>query len=395
MQSQELSSLVEQALTANPSLQKSRLAVESSTWSAKQAGSGQLPTASASLSATEDDGTSTTYKAGINVSWEIDIWQRLADSSAAADVSLAMEKLTYDGARASLVGNVMKRWLGLVAANRAYSIQQQRLELLEKNEKLIIARYRNGLGTLSGLDNARTQTSQAKATLAEYAEEIAIQERALALLLGRNSLSKPLIAAAYPPVILPIVALPEQNLEQRPDIQAARLAIKAADLNADATFKNRLPSFSLSAALSDSGTSFSDALFVSPIWSLVAQLSAPIYEGGKRKAQSEIANIAVAQRYQEYRDTLLTAVNEINNSVGQEKVLSARIVHTTSAIATAESDLRLTEQQYRSGLSSLTDLINAQQTLFDLQAQLDTLHYQQLSNRIDLGLALGLGIAQS
>lgn len=191
------------------------------------------------------------------------------------------------------------------------------------------------------------------------------------------------------------MALPEQNLEQRPDVQAARLAIKAADLNADATFKNRLPSFSLSAALSDSGTSFSDALFVSPIWSLVAQLSAPIYEGGKRKAQSEIANIAVAQRYQEYRDTLLTAVNEINNSVGQEKVLSARIGHTTSAIATAESDLRLTEQQYRSGLSSLTDLISAQQTLFDLQAQLDTLHYQQLSNRIDLGLALGLGIAQS
>lgn len=389
---QQLNKLIFKALEANPSLQKTQLTLQASLWNIKSQHGGSLPSVEAGFSGNKSEGSDTSYKASLSISWEADLWQKLAQSEQAAEKSLASDEALYQASRDTLVANVIKSWLSITAKQHAIDIEQKRLALLESNEKLILKRFRNGLGTLEEMDESRTTTSQSKANLVEFQEDLAIEKRNLQLYLGENNLPSFIANSQYPKVILSLNELPQQSLQRRPDLKAAYLAIEAADLNTSVAYKDMLPSISLSATLSDTASSPSAALFGSPIWSLLAQITQPLYQGGQLKAAAEIAKLETAQAYQNYRETLLTAVNEIENTLGQERVLSQQVLHIKDALSSSQKNLTQYEKKYRTGLIELNDLINAQTTAFDLEAQLDNLIYQQLSNRVDLGLALGLGV---
>lgn len=389
-----LLNLIEQALRGNPSLQRTALSLEANRLSVNVSHANRLPQANVSVSANEVENSDTRYSSSVNISWQLDVWSKLADAENAAQKNLASAHELFRASQATLVSSVMKNWLQLVANQHAITIEKKRLALLETNERLIVQRFRNGLGTLENLDEAKTATSQSRASLAQYQEEFASSKRALRLLMGSNQTEPFTVPKKYPSVWLDLNQLPIQDLSQRPDLRAAYLSIEAADLEASVAYKDMLPSLSLSAVLSDSGSSLRDALFVSPIWSLLGQLSAPLFQGGRLKANYKIAQLETAQAYQDYRETLLTAVNEVENTLGQEQVLTQRRQYLQAALNSAESNRQQYEQKYRSGIVALNDLISAQQAVFNLQAQLDTLLFQQLSNRVDLGLALGLGITQ-
>ncbi|MCW8356732.1 TolC family protein [Marinomonas pontica] len=392
IQDAQLDNLITNALQANPSLQKTQLTLQASLWSIKSQHGDSLPSVEAGFSGSKSEGSDTSYKASLSISWEADLWQKLAQSEQAAAKSLASDEALYQASRDTLVANVIKTWLAITAKQHAIEIEQKRLALLEANEKLILKRFKNGLGTLEEMDESRTSTSQSKADLIEYKEDLAIEIRNLQLYLGETSLPSFVTNAQYPAVSLSLHDFPQQNLQRRPDLKAAYLAIEAADLSTSVAYKDMLPSISLSATLSESAASPSAALFGSPIWSLLAQITQPLYQGGQLKAAAEIAKLETAQAYQDYRDTLLTAVNEVENTLGQERVLSQQVRHITEALASSQKNLKQYEKKYRTGLVELNDLISAQTTAFDLEAQLDDLIYQHLSNRVDLGLALGLGV---
>ncbi|RUM54802.1 MAG: TolC family protein [Marinomonas sp.] len=388
---ENLKTLINSALAGNPSLQQTLLSLKASELGLVSTHADRLPSASASLSTSRSEGSDTEFSLSSSVSWQLDIWSQLADAEQAATKSYQSDVALFRAAQASLVASVMKSWLELVSSYRAIVIEEKRLALLETNEALIIQRFRNGLGTLESLDEAQTSTSKSRSDLAEYKETLASNKRALQLLLGEQQSAIESYPTEYPDVWLDLSALPQQDLALRPDLQAAYLAIEAADYNASVAYKEMLPSLNLSASLSDSSTSLRDALFVSPVWSLLGQLSAPLFQAGTLKANHEIAKLEVAQSYQSYRETLLNAVNEVQDAIGQEKVLNTQQQHIQKALTSARSNRQQYEQKYRSGLVELSDLISAQQAVFDLEAELDTLQYQQLSNRVDLGLALGLG----
>ncbi|RBP85590.1 TolC family protein [Marinomonas rhizomae] len=389
---EQLDDLITKALEANPSLQKTQLTLKASLWSLKSQQGDSLPSIEAGFSGSKSEGSDSNYKASLSISWEADLWQKLAQAEQATAKTLASEEALYQASRDTLVANVIKTWLAITEKQHAIDIEQKRLTLLEANEKLILKRFKNGLGNLEELDESRTSTSQSKADVVEYKENLAIEIRNLQLYLGETNTLDFLANQSYPDVSLTLSDLPQQNLQRRPDLKAAYLAIEAADLNTSVAYKDMLPSISLSATLSETATSPSAALFGSPIWSLLAQITQPLYQGGQLKAAAEIAKLKTAQAYQDYRDTLLTAVNEVENTLGQERVLSQQVQHIHDALLSAKKNLTQYEKKYRTGLVELNDLISAQTTAFDLEAQLDNLNYQHLSNRVDLGLALGLGV---
>jgi NodT family efflux transporter outer membrane factor (OMF) lipoprotein len=389
---EQLEDLITRALEANPSLQKTQLTLQASLWNIKSQHGDSLPSLEAGFSGNKSEGSDTNYKASLSISWEADLWQKLAQSEQASAKTLASDEALYQASRDTLVANVIKTWLAITAKQHAIDIEQKRLKLLEANEQLILKRFKNGLGNLEELDESRTSTSQSKADLVEYKENLAIEIRNLQLYLGKTDTLDFITNQSYPDVSLNMSDLPQQNLQRRPDLKAAYLAIEAADLNTSVAYKDMLPSISLSATLSETAASPSAALFGSPIWSLLAQITQPLYQGGQLKAAAEIAKLKTAQAYQDYRDTLLTAVNEVENTLGQERVLSQQVRHINEALVSSQKNLTQYEKKYRTGLVELNDLINAQTTAFDLEAQLDNLIYQHLSNRVDLGLALGLGV---
>lgn len=392
--SQELDALIDEALSANPSLQQTLLSLNILQTQYRITRSGQLPALDAGLSTGKEENSDTSYTGSVSVSWELDLWARISNEKSAVAKDIAEQAELYQSARDTLAAEVMQGWLQLINLQHSTKIEHQRVELLERNEQLISQRYRSGLGTLEDMDSARSSSASARATLVSTQESLLQQQRAMNVLLGRSQ-GNTVIVSDYPDVLIPLAELPDQTLQRRPDLKAAFLATEAADFRTKAAYKEMLPTISLEATLSDTGSSPAEALLKDPVWSLLGQLTAPLFRGGELQASADAAELTTAQSYQAYRETLLNAVQEVENAIGQEVSLGKQQGHIEQALESAVRNLEQYQSKYRSGLATMLDLLEVQQQTFDLQSQLDELTYQRLSNRITLGLALGLGIKET
>ncbi|CAI3933699.1 efflux transporter outer membrane subunit [Alteromonas macleodii] len=406
-----LAGYIDEALSSNASLQQSLITLRKAQVAIDSAKADRNLNVDASFSASKSETTnsnastssstssnsiSPSYSASMNVSWELDLWQKISDGISAANLDAASARASYQSARDSLVANVVRSYIDVLTQQQLLNIEQSRLTVLENNEAVILKRYSTGLGSLDDLDTARTSSANTRATIAQYENALLTAKRTLAVLLGRQnqSLNELNTQVSFPDVLLPLTTLPKQDLARRPDLQAAFYALKATEFEVDVAYKALLPSISLSASLSDNASTPSQALFTNPLWSLLGQMTAPLFQGGALRAQVEDAKLTSANAWWQYRETLLTAVQETQNALDSETALSARISHTNVALANAERSVSTIEGQYRQGLADILDLLSVYDTRFNLQAQAVELHAQKLQNRIDLGLALGLGVSQ-
>ncbi|WP_273182260.1 MULTISPECIES: TolC family protein [Methylophaga] len=391
--SEQLNQLVETAVANNPTLQQTWLTLQIRQTQLQQTDAARKPQVSADASATRSENASDSFTSNIDISWQADLWGKLKNNSQAASKDVIEQALLYQAARDSLSAEVMKAWLNLTATSHAIDIEQQRLNTLEQNETYILQRYRNGIGTLEDLDNARSASAQSRASLASYQEDYRQQQRDLKQLVGLSNAQDIAAPESYPQVKLALADLPQQTLARRPDLQAAYTAIEANQLRTKVAYKQLLPNLDLGAAIKDAASSPHQALMASPLWSLLAQLTAPIYQGGELRAAAKEAELNEAYSYQSYRETLLTAINEVERYLSLEQNLMTRQQHISAALKSAQNSLKQYQTSYRTGLVDILDLLTVQQQTYNLEASLDNLIYQRLINRINLGLALGLGTA--
>ncbi|GEA08855.1 RND transporter [Alteromonas sp. KUL42] len=406
-----LAGYIDEALSSNASLQqslitlrKAQVAIDSAKADSNlnvdvsfSASKSESTNSSASTNLNNSSNTSSpSYSASMNVSWELDLWQKISDGISAANLDAISARASYQSARDSLVANVIRSYIDILTQQQLLNIEQSRLMVLENNEAVILKRYSTGLGSLDDLDTARTSSANTRATIAQYENALLTAKRTLAVFLGRQdqSLNELNTQVSFPDVLLPLTTLPKQDLARRPDLQAAFYALKATEFEVDVAYKALLPSISLSASFSDNASTPSQALFTNPLWSLLGQMTAPLFQGGALRAQVEDAKLTSANAWWQYRETLLTAVQETQNALDSETALSARISHTNVALANAERSVSNIEGQYRQGLADILDVLSVYDTRFNLQAQAVELNAQKLQNRIDLGLALGLGVSQ-
>ena len=390
----ELEQYLTTAFSANPSLQQSIVALKIAYAQEGLSFSDQLPTVNANFSGEKTEDSDESYNADVTVSWELDLWQRLADVSAASRKDVAASQASLQNATNLLAANIMRGWLEISVNQQLLDIEQRRLAILENNETLVLDRYQVGLGTLEELDNAKTSTASTRATVAQYKENLAQSKRSLLLLTGElnTKVTDVNVAQAFPEVLNPLENMSVQNLAGRPDLQQAFFNIEAESLRTDAAYKAMLPSFSLSASLKDMAETPSEALFANPLWSALGQVSAPLFQGGRLKTNAEIAELTTEQSYWAYQETLLTAVNEVENAIGQEGSLAEQQQHLQASLSSAKRSVVSYEEKYRQGLVDIFDLLTVQQQAYDVESQLTNTTYQRLLNRIDLGLALGLGV---
>ncbi len=401
---EELDTLLSYAFENNPGLRQTKLAFAITQRQYDATSGRQLPTVSATLSDSRLDSPEDVYSAGLNVSWELDLWRKLADESQAAAMDIASSEASLQAARDSLAAGMMRTWLQISQYHQLLTIETDRLKTLERNQQLVTQRYRSGLGDLEELDNARTSSASTRATIADYEEKLAQSIRNLKQQLGIlssdsvndvTSLVDVLvssIAADFPEVMLPLSAIPQQDLGRRPDLQEAYANIQAAHYRSKVAYKDLLPSITLTGSLTNSGNSLNDVLTGSPAWSLLGQLTAPLFQGGQLRAAADIAEMRAEQAFWAYQETLIGAVKEVNDALGQEQSLQRQQKHIREALENAQRSVDHYQSKYRQGLVDILDLLSVQQQTFDLQAQLIQTTYNRLTNRIDLGLSLGLGV---
>lgn len=391
-----LQSYIDEALENNASLQQTLITLRKAQVAIKSADSADNLNLDASFSGSKIEGSNESYTAGLTVSWELDLWQKISDSVDAASFDAASARSAYQSSRDALVASIIRSYLDIITQQQLLAIEQERLRVYENSESIILKRYRTGLGSLDDLDNAKTSSATTRASIALYENTISAAKRTLAVLLGRQdqTLSDFPSVTEFPDVLEPLLALPEQDLARRPDLQAAYYGIKASEANVKVAYKALLPSINLSAGLTDTGTSPSQSLFTNPLWNLLGQVTAPLFQGGALRAQIDDAELTALNSWWEYRETLLTAVQEVQDALDNEKALSQRQYYTNIAYQNALSSADTFSGQYRQGLVDILDLLSVYDTTFNLQAQRVELQNSQLSNRIDLGLALGLGVSQ-
>jgi NodT family efflux transporter outer membrane factor (OMF) lipoprotein len=363
---------------------------------AKQSGAALKPSADLSLgraqSGSADSGASTSnVTVGLQVSWELDIWGRIRAGVHAAEARAQATEADYIFAQHSLSANIAKTYLKVIEAKLQADITRKNLTIFKKTMRITQVKYDNGMSSAQDVALNRANLASAKEQLIalEGSQRDAI--RALEVLLGRYPNAELDISGVLPDLPPPPPAgIPSEILERRPDIVSAERQIASAFDATDQAKAARLPRFSLTSTVSGTSSSLSDVLNPTNVaWQLGSNLMAPLFDGGRRKIDVEIATVEQKQAISNYVQKALTAFSEVENNLDQGRVLADRETALIEVQAQSNKAYRIAELRYREGESDLLDTLQIQQQAIVAESNLLSIKRSQLEQRINLYLSLG------
>ncbi len=398
--SQELSSLVAAALDANPDLAIAAERVRQAEAQVRIAGATLFPVlnlgAASSRRETRVDGgswqASNASSATLSASYELDLWGKNTAGVRSAEAALRASRFDQETVRLTLVAGVANAYFQVLSLRGRLAIARNNLSVAERVFAVVDSRVRNGAA--SALDLARQQA----AVLAQRAAipPLELQERqvlfALAILLGRVPEGFDTAAAAVTDLTVPHVTpeLPAQLLTRRPDLASAEAQLAAANANVAAARAALLPSI----GLTGSAGLASDVLlnFLSnPTATLAigASLLQPIFNGGRLRAQVDVATSRERELVENYRKAILAALADVESALAAGTRTAAQELLQAKVVEQARVALRLAEIRYREGADDLLTVLDAQRTLFQAEDQLAQIRLSQLQASVSLFKALG------
>jgi NodT family efflux transporter outer membrane factor (OMF) lipoprotein len=329
----------------------------------------------------------------LEASWAPDLWDRVRNTvreyQYAAEVSAAdleNERLTEQAALATY-------YFELRGQDALQDLYARTVAADEQSLDLARAQSTTGVGTEEAVAQAEVTLETARATGIGVAVNRALYEHAVATLIGRpaSSFSLPVKVLTTPVPPIPI-GLPSQLLQRRPDIAAAERTMAQANALIGVEKAAFYPSFNLSASggleSAALGTLFSiPALF----WSLGVSASETLFEGGLRSATVEQYTALYKADVAGYRQTVLTAFQQVEDDVSSLRVLSQQIARQEVAVAAARRFLDIAMSQYQTGVEPYLNVITAQTILITDEQTLLALRVSELTAAVQLVQALGGG----
>lgn len=333
--------------------------------------------------------TRNNYDLALNLSWEVDLWRRLSLSQqATVEEYRASEADTY-ASQLNVLANSYRGWFNLAEAQAQQRLRQKNHEIFADNSKTIERNFSEGTATALDVRLTRSSLANARNQVLEAEALVATRQRELQLLASDLSLIS--FDAALPEALGPLPASAGTGaLEQRPDLLAARLRLNASSLRYSLAKKNLLPSLSLSGSVGENSSEFKDLFDLDNlIWNIAAGLAAPLFDGGRLRAEQAQAeaqqDIAVA----EYAQAVLTALNEVRAGLANERFLAERELSVQQALEESSEAEALAFDQYSNGLADILTVFDAQRRVLDARSGLLQLRNSRLQNRVSLLLALG------
>ena len=400
-QSAELDTLVEKGFSDNFSLKQAWARLRQTRFLTDKEGAAFYPDLEGDATGVhgrkkiKSDTTDTTttvknYALGLTSSYELDLWGRVQSDYQAQKLEAEATQEDLHAAAISLSAEITQLWIQIISQR----MQKQLLEKQLENNQVILdlIQFRFQRGMVSALDVFQqkqvVENVRAEIPLVEETEQLLVHE--MAVLLGKPSSVSPDIRRQTLPDCpeIPAIGLPADLLKMRPDIRAAGLRLQAADWNVAAARANRLPALRLSAT-AQYGEADMDVLFDNWILSLAAGLTAPIFDGGQRKAEVERTKSVVDENLAQYQYTVLAAVKEVEDALVREQKAREHILALEQVHATARNAFKEAIARYRNGLNDylpvLTQLLSVQSLERNLIQKRTTL----LESRIALYRALG------
>ena len=396
VQDETARALVREAVENNYDLGATALRLKSAGLLLARTRSARLPKVNAGYTGTRARGASDDrgrgrHRVSLSMSWELDLWGKLANEHQAAETGLQVKALDRDRALDSLAARVLQAYFRVKGEMLKIRAQEDRVAVFSGIEQTILDRYRSGLGDLKDLSSARSQTETARADVVTAREAHARALRDLELLLGRYPGKALTVGPQWPSVTAPPARLPADILAHRPDVRAARLKAVQAGFVAQARDKAMLPGITLTGNIFRDNAQFGDLGASSTAWDLAGGLLMPLFNGGRLKAEAQAADLEARAAGLDYAAVVLGAMKEAENTLAREAAVAAREVHVKKALDNARAASRHYETGYRQGISDIIALNTSREKEIALTLSLIDLNLARLVNRVDMALALGTG----
>lgn len=392
---ERLARMVDHALAANANLTAAGFALRRARLEFGLASDALFPQSSAglesSISRDFDGGSSQqSHRLQAGLSWEADLFGRLA---AQRDVQAWRAQASADDLQATalaLVGDICRYYWKLAYLNQSIRAGEQDLAALARIQQLVEVQHTEG-------DVSRLEPREAQQRLEtrRAAQDVLLQERvevrnALTVLLdGRPWPQQDEPASLHALQTLTVRAgLPAELLGRRPDLRAAERRLRASLAEVDATVLSYYPSLSLTGALGGSSTALSDVLR-HPAAMLGASLKLPFLNVARMRLSTEAAGVSYLQAASEFRTTLHTALQEVDNALSARERLQAQREVRQRAYQAAQEVARMYEARYREGARPLRTWLDAQQELRSSELALAQVLRDQVGNDVKLVMALG------
>ena len=343
-----------------------------------------------SLPALPNDTITTTERFSIAAGYEVDLWNRLSDKAKAAEFRYQAGENDVRTLLLSLSAQLADQYFLAVEQRGQLALLEQQTVQKEGLLKIFTDRYRAGLTTATEVYKARQNLATVKSLVPDRRASLARAENNIALLLGQAPGTVSIQAEQLPQLTnLVDIGLPADLLLRRPDIAAATQQLAAADHELAAALAARLPAVNLTAAIGHSATKLAVGDIEGTFWNLALGLTQPIFDGGRRKAESQRQKAIREEKFAAWQQIFLTALQEVETALISEVNAGEKSRRLEQQRRINAQTLKLTRDNYLNGLTDSRDLLLSQFAQIDILRQQLTTHRQQLSQRISLARALG------
>ena len=366
-----LDGLVEQVMLDNQNLKQAEARYRAARATLDSARSAFFPTVS--LAATANRGNTaaaasvstpatTTYSLSALASWEIDVWGRIRRNVESADANLAASAADLGAARLSTQALLAQTFIQMRAAEAQLDLLQRTIGAYGRFLELTRNRFAAGVASQLDVAQADTQLSNVEAQAIDAENQRAQFEHAIAVLVGRppavfaiSTVGRLPSAPAIPELI------PSLVLEHRPDIAAAERRMAAANAQIGVAAAAYFPVLDLAGAIGYRNSALWNLIDApSRYWSVIPTLAGTLFDGGARQAAVSQATAGYDQTVAAYRQTVLTAFQEVEDNLAAARLLTRESEIQERALAAARRSRLIAENQYRAGIGSALNVVTAQ-----------------------------------
>ncbi|MCK5691155.1 efflux transporter outer membrane subunit [Myxococcota bacterium] len=400
----KLNALVEQALSGNFKMQGAVARLEQVEAIAIQMGSMLWPTISAEGSGavqptyipmSQSFSNIERYGASVKASYELDLWGKARNQKDAArfDAMAVQENLVALGL--SVAAETTEAYFDTISYEHEVRLLQAQLNANQTYLDLTRLRVGEGLASMLDFYQQEQQLASVEGQLAQLRATTILAHKRLSVMLGKmpgEAQSEEELSLPSLP-LLPKTGVPSEVLLRRPDIRAARLSLISADARVGVAIADALPSLRLSGSLIYQSTELA-TLFAEMLWSAVASVTQPIFEGGRRMSEIDVRKAAFKEAVSNYGQAMVEAILEVESALVQEKHEKERMRALQRQVKSASAALVQARARYEQGLNDYLPVLTALRGKQSSERTLVASQRRVLSLRVSLYRALGGGLSE-
>ena len=333
------------------------------------------------------------YRATLGATWEPDIWGRIRRTIEAARANAQVSEATLANARLSAQGELATDYFGLREADAEIALERATVEAYQRSLTIAQNRFNAGIAPHSDVLQAQTQLANAQADLSGLTQQRADFEHAIAVLTGEAPGNFALPTAAWTPNVPPVPAgLPSTLLQRRPDIAAAERRVAAANAQIGVQVSAYFPSLTLTGSYGFTSRELGSLFNASNnIWSFGLNAAETLLDFGARRARVNEAKAAHDQSVAQYRETVLEALQDVENQLDASRVLGEQAGLRQQAADAANAAEQMVLNRYKAGQVAYTDVITAQTAAYTARRALAQSAGQRQATSVALIQSLGGG----